>query len=164
MGMGMAMEQGAAHAHRPAPAPKPWPRVQLQVEPDSMSGWNVHVRTDNFRFSPETAGAQRQPGQGHAHLYVDGKKVARLYGPWFHLPHLTPGSHYLHVTLNADDHSVWTADGRLIGHRIRVEVPPAQTQMQGMPMSDGPTAHSAMPMTDMSSAPPPVKPADIASP
>lgn len=157
----MTMTSAPAHAHRPVAAAKPWPRVQVQVHPDAMSGWNVHVRTDNFRFSPEAAGQARQDGQGHAHLYVDGQKVARLYGPWFHLPHLTPGSHYLHVTLNADDHSVWTADGQLIGHRIRIEVPEEPTGMRGMPgMSRQDAAHSpgSPPMTHMVTAMPPTQP------
>lgn len=141
--MDMRSSQGKAHAHQPIAAPKPWPRVQLKVESDSMSGWNVHVRTDNFRFSPETAGKQSQPGQGHAHLYVDGEKVARLYGPWFHLPYLSPGTHYIHATLNADDHSVWMADGRLIGHRIRVEVPQQAGAMSGNPATMMPHAAGA---------------------
>jgi len=41
-------------------------------------------------------------GEGHAHLYLDGEKVARVYGRWFHIPEPGPGAHSVRVTLNAN--------------------------------------------------------------
>ena len=56
------------------------PQIELRVEPDSMSGVNVFVEVRHFRFAPENAGLANAPGEGHAHLYVDGENVARVYG------------------------------------------------------------------------------------
>lgn len=80
------------------------PSVALRVFRDPVAGWNLKVETARFRFAPEAAGAAHRAGEGHAHLYVDGEKVARLYGPWFHLASLPKGAAELRVTLNANDH------------------------------------------------------------
>lgn len=69
-----------------------------------MSGWNLRLKTTNFEFSPENANGPHQAGEGHAHLYVNGKKRARLYGRWFHIDRLPPGRVALTVTLNSNDH------------------------------------------------------------
>ena len=79
------------------------PTLAVELVPDPVSGWNLHVETENFAFAPEHAGAPHVPGEGHAHVYVDGEKIARLYGPWLHVPALPPGA-TLEVTLNANDH------------------------------------------------------------
>lgn len=86
------------------------PAVSLSVRPDPASGWNLHLVTDNFRFAPESAGGAHVPGEGHAHLYVNGGKVARLYAGWAHLDELPPGA-TITVTLNANDHRVYQVDG-----------------------------------------------------
>ena len=54
------------------------PTLQLAVQKDSMSGWNLHLIIRNFRFAPERASQEHRTGEGHAHLYTDGKKIARL--------------------------------------------------------------------------------------
>ena len=90
------------------------PSLGLDVQRDSMSGWNIHIPTSNFRFAPEHVGQSAQAGEGHAHLYVDGNKVARLYGPWFHLEPQAPGQHQLRVTLNANSHDELAVDGKTI--------------------------------------------------
>jgi len=48
------------------------PRVDLVIHKDARSGRNLEIVTENFRFSPEHGA-----GEGHAHLYIDGKKIAR---------------------------------------------------------------------------------------
>jgi len=81
------------------------PAVSMEVEKDAMSGWNIRLMPHNFKFTPENANKENQIGEGHAHLYVDDKKVARLYSTWFHLPDLPVGKHAIKITLNANDHS-----------------------------------------------------------
>ena len=97
----------AAHAHG-APlvlaADDAAPTVNIEVLPDPESGWNLHVATTNFRFAPESAGAANAPGEGHAHVYLDGIKLARIYGAWHHLATL-PDNGELTVALTANDHS-----------------------------------------------------------
>ena len=81
------------------------PTLDLVVTKDIDHGWNVNLITKNFEFSPENVGGPPVLGQGHAHLYVDGEQVARVYGPWFHISKLPHGLVDITVTLNANDHS-----------------------------------------------------------
>lgn len=90
------------------------PNVSFTIEADSMDGWNIHIQTENFRFAPEKNNADAAAGEGHAHLYVDGFKMARLYGNWYHLKKLTPGEHKVRISLNANDHSNWSHQGQAI--------------------------------------------------
>ncbi|TDU79029.1 hypothetical protein EDD91_5826 [Streptomyces sp. KS 21] len=90
------------------------PQVQLAARPDSEDGWNLQLTVKNFRFTPDSTGGAALPGAGHAHLELDGRKLARLYGPWFHLPaaQVPEGAHTLTVRLYADDHTAWTVAGK----------------------------------------------------
>lgn len=81
------------------------PTVGLTVEEDEISGWNIKIDTTKFTFTPENVNGANIVGEGHAHLYVDGKKVARLYGPNFHYNENFDGVKTFKVTLNANDHS-----------------------------------------------------------
>lgn len=90
------------------------PRVDLVIHDDAISGRNLEVITENFRFAPEHASWEHVAGEGHAHLYIDGKKVARLYGRWFHIPDPRPGTHTIRVTLNSNTHRALAFEGRVI--------------------------------------------------
>lgn len=84
------------------------PSVNIKIHPDAMSGYNLEISTQNFRFAPEHASGQVLPNEGHAHLMIDGKKLARVYGNWFHIPAdavSSAGEHEVLLTLNANDHS-----------------------------------------------------------
>jgi hypothetical protein len=96
------------------------PEIVIDAQRDSSTGWNIHVRTTHFVFTPENAGKDHVAGQGHAHMYVDGKKVARLYSPWFHLPALSPGKHVIKVTLNANSHEEYAFKGELVSEQIEI--------------------------------------------
>lgn len=97
-------------------AGKTIPTVSIMAHKDSMSGFNIHVTAQNFSFTPEKAGADAIQGQGHAHVYVNGKKVMRLYGEWAHIPGeaFADGENTISVTLNANDHSDWLVSGEHI--------------------------------------------------
>ena len=99
------------------------PRVNIEVNQDPQSGWNVHVTTENFRFAPENSGLEHYPGEGHAHLYVDGQKIARLYAKWYHIEELSSGQHEITVTLNANNHSEYAVNGESISASAIVVVP-----------------------------------------
>lgn len=118
------MDEGTAghgHAHdtmREAEGAPP--TVALEVIPDSVAGYNLHLVTDNFRFSPDKAGIATEGIEGHAHLYVNGEKKARVYGPWFHLPDgwLAAGENTVRVTLNDNVHRVWAAGGKPVAAEV----------------------------------------------
>ena len=96
------------------------PGVSLDVMRDAVVGWNIHLKTENFRFTPESVNGQLIPGEGHAHLYVDGKKLSRLYGAWHHLGKLSPGRHTIRVTLNANNHSDLVLHGEPVAASVEV--------------------------------------------
>jgi len=99
------------------------PTVRLSVHKDPKAGWNLQVQVEDFRFAPEHASAAHVPGEGHAHLFIDGKKVTRLYGEWYHIPALAPGTHKITVTLNANSHEDLTIKGKPISATQEVHVP-----------------------------------------
>ena len=88
------------------------PKLSLEVSRDAVGGWNIHIIPEHFRFTPENVNKAPTPGEGHAHLYVDGKKIARLYSAWFHLGSLAPGPHTIRVTLNANNHADLVLNGK----------------------------------------------------
>lgn len=110
------------HGHLPVDGPQA-PKVALDAQPDAMTGWNLHIRTENFRFAPERVNQAHRAGEGHAHVYVDGKKLARVYGPWLHIESLPPGRHVLRVTLNANTHDDLTVGGAPVEASIVLEQP-----------------------------------------
>lgn len=88
--------------------------TNLEVLKDPMSGWNIHVEVSNFRFAPESASLAHMDGEGHAHLYINGKKIARMYSDWIHIPEFLRGNNEIRVTLNSNDHQTLTVEGRAI--------------------------------------------------
>ena len=94
------------------------PVLHARLAPDPVSGWNLHVATERFRFAPEAVGSAHVPGEGHGHVMVDGVKVARLYGPWMHLPALAPDA-VVEVSLHANDHRDLALDGVALRVRAR---------------------------------------------
>lgn len=80
------------------------PTVDIMVTKDPMTGYNLHVMVDRFTFAPKAASLGHVAGQGHAHVYANGVKLARLYGEWMHLENLPKGDVEITVSLNSNDH------------------------------------------------------------
>ena len=99
------------------------PTVEITVEPDPMGGFNVHTVTGNFRWAPEHASGDHVPGEGHAHVYVDGEKLSRVYSEWFFIGPMAmePGMHEVTVTINGNDHNQYAADGEPVEATVTVE-------------------------------------------
>lgn len=98
------------------------PTLAISATPDPVSGWNLHILTTGFRFSPENASGAHVPGEGHAHVYIDGRKFGRVYGPWTHIPSLPSGAPAVEVTLNANDHRALAVDGAPLKARTVIAV------------------------------------------
>lgn len=94
------------------------PSVNLQLIPLAGGGYNVRVQALNFIFTPQNVDGAPVPNEGHAHLYIDGVKIARVYGEWFHLASLPQGARTLTVTLYANDHSAFAVDGAQISSSV----------------------------------------------
>lgn len=88
------------------------PSIALEVTEDPKSGWNLFFDIDNFEFAPENASTEPVTGEGHVHLYVDGEKQGRIYGPWWHLPALPAGAHEIMIEVSANNHAPYAVDGK----------------------------------------------------
>ncbi|MEM0947250.1 MAG: hypothetical protein AAGB07_00010 [Pseudomonadota bacterium] len=91
------------------------PEVSIRVEKDKLTGWNVYLTVDRFRFTPERVNQTNIRNEGHAHLYLNGQKVTRLYATAFHIADMPQGENVVSVSLNANDHSDLVLDGAPIG-------------------------------------------------
>ena len=111
------------HGTLSVPEGQPTPSVALTVHDDALQGWNLELTLENFALAPEQVNQASSAAEGHAHLYVNGVKVTRLYGPWYYLESLPPGSQELRVELNANGHEVLMHDGEAIGDTVVIDVP-----------------------------------------
>lgn len=108
-------EDNASHGHEMfVVGPEEAPTVNLEVTEDAKSGWNVKVITSNFTFTPQNVNGENVVGEGHAHLYVDGEKISRLYSNNFHYDENFDGTKTFRVTLNANDHSEYAVGEEVI--------------------------------------------------
>ena len=84
-GPGKPQHGSGEHRHGQVTIPpgQPVPSVKLVAHPDAMRGWNLEVRVSNFVFAPERVNTKGITSEGHAHLYLDGKKLTRLYSSWY---------------------------------------------------------------------------------
>ncbi len=78
--------------------------VGVEAELDGETAANLKITTSGFTFMPESVNGAHVDGEGHAHVYVDGVKINRIYGPYYHLPGLSPGERSIRITLNANSH------------------------------------------------------------
>jgi len=118
---------GGGHHHHgtlEVPANLPVPAVEASIEADTASGWNLEIRTENFELTGEAVGDANVDGEGHAHVYANGVKIARVYGNWYHIPELPAGEVELRVTLNSNQHEMLTRNGEPIAASATVTVAP----------------------------------------
>jgi hypothetical protein len=109
----IALSQSESHMAHPTlqvDPSEPIPSLEITVEPDLKSGYNLSISLSNFEFVPEKASMDDQTnGEGHAHLFINDKKITRLYNTYTYLPEdwLIEGENTVRVSLNANDHSDW---------------------------------------------------------
>jgi len=119
------------HAHGPIALPDeaPTPALSLRLSADAVSGFNLELVLERFSLQPPPAkGRAAAPAtasavdpesgfaEGHAHLYVNGEKIQRLYGRNVHLPGalFRPGINQITVGLNDHAHRYWTRGERAV--------------------------------------------------
>ena len=116
-----AMDHGSAD-HGPMESTVPV-EVEIAAEWDSTGGLHISIETEGWRWAPEEVNGDNSPGAGHAHVYVDGEKVGRIYGSYHYLPSLEPGSHEVRVSLNANEHNELTWQGSPLEASTTVTAP-----------------------------------------
>ena len=97
--------------------------VAITAEPDADGGVDVRIATEGFRFVPDLVDQPHTPGAGHAHIYVDGNKLGRVFESEYHIASLSPGQHEIRVSLNTNDHSELTFNGSRVEAIASVNVP-----------------------------------------
>lgn len=95
------------------------PEINLQLLKDRTGGYTLLAEVSHFTFTPAAAGGQAMANEGHGHIYIDGQKFGRLYGNAFYLDSVKPGD-VVRVTLNANDHTEFTHDGKVIAAEVTV--------------------------------------------
>lgn len=108
------------HSHEPVaiPANLPVPKLEAALYRDEKSGFNLHIQLADFQLeAPEFASDKPlNYVQGHAHLFINGQKIQRIYGQYLHLPGtlFKPGINQVMVTLNNHDHKIWSRDKKQV--------------------------------------------------
>jgi len=108
------------------------PKICLEIKKDPTGGFNVQVKTTNFLWRPELASMQHVSGEGHAHVYLDGRKIMRIYNEWFHLNtyqfSTRSGEQLLSIEFVGNDHAPYTIQGLPVGVEQIVDVPSDEIQ------------------------------------
>jgi len=125
-----AQSNGAISVHEIAQESAP--KATLDIQKDPTGGFNVQVITSNFVWRPEMASMKHVPGEGHAHVYLDGRKIMRIYNEWFHLNtyqfSTRAGEQLLSIEFVGNDHSPYTIQGVPVGAEQIVDVPSDEIQ------------------------------------
>jgi len=87
----------------------------------SLKGNDLHLKlkVTGFTFSVENMGKDNRNGEGHIHLYVDGKKVAKIFDSHYVLKDLPAGHHEVVVELAHNNH-----DSYGVKRSLHVQVQP----------------------------------------
>ena len=99
--------------------------VSITLQPDPLGGANLFVETDGFAFTPQHAGSQHVPGEGHAQVSVNGVEAGRLYGLALQLGNLEAGENEVTVSLNTNDFSDYTREGEKVQATATIHIPEA---------------------------------------
>ena len=89
---------------------------------ESEGGWLVTFDVTGHEFSEVAKGGTHVDGQGHAHLYLNGTKLATIFDTRYVIDDLPDGEHMIAVTLNSNDHATLTLNGEPIGAMAVVTV------------------------------------------
>ncbi|MDE2785429.1 MAG: hypothetical protein OXL37_02070 [Chloroflexota bacterium] len=112
--------------------------LSVTAEADADGGIEVHIATEGFRFAPEMVDQAHAPGSGHAHIYLDGVKLGRVFESRYHVADVAPGEREIRVSLNTNDHSELVFNGEKVESTVTVAVPDVgQAGETGQPEQSG---------------------------
>ena len=102
----------------------PTPELELKwmIAP-SANGAQVKLNTDDFTFTNVEAGTAHAPNHGHAHVYLNGLKLGRLYSDTYQIGALLAGNYTLSVALNSNDHRPYVNDDGPVMDTLVFEIP-----------------------------------------
>ena len=97
--------------------------IAISAVAEADGGVSVSINTEGFRLAPELVDQAHTPDAGHAHIYVDGEKLGRVFDMHYGIDPLPPGEHEIRVSLNTNDHQELTYGGRKLEATTTVSVP-----------------------------------------
>ncbi|WP_232696417.1 hypothetical protein [Brevibacillus daliensis] len=103
-----SLETTAKAGADPFTSVKPELAMDVKVEKGQV---DVTLITNNFTFVPEQktqsedTSIENKHGTGHAHLYLNGELLQKIYSPSFSMKNLPIGEHELKVELVYPNHS-----------------------------------------------------------
>ena len=112
-------------AHGPVESAAPV-EVGIAAQVDDNGGVHVSINTEGWRWAPEEVNLEPSTGAGHAHIYANGEKLTRVYGPYYYLDGLEPGTYEIMVNLNDNAHNTLTYNGQSLEDSLTLAVPPAE--------------------------------------
>lgn len=101
----------------------PMATVSVTTQPDGPGALNLRIVPSGMTFAPASVNQPHVDGEGHAHIYVNGVKEARVYGEWIHLTNLPSGPATLRVTLNANSHEQLAHQGQPVETVQQIVIP-----------------------------------------
>jgi len=105
-------------------SPHPAPSIVItEVKRDSVSGYNIRIETTRFTFRAEKEGHAHAASEGHVRLYINDKKITRLYcDGWHHIPAawLRPGENTVMLSLSANTHAEYAHHGQPLRASVRL--------------------------------------------
>jgi ABC-type Fe3+-hydroxamate transport system substrate-binding protein len=86
-----------------------------------VKGKDVYIEcyVPNFHFSKENMGKKNKDGEGHIHLYLNGKKITKIYKAAFIVKGLPSGKQTLKIEIAHNNHTPY--DG--LDEEFEVEIP-----------------------------------------
>lgn len=105
------------------PEDMPEPSVTLAARRLPSGNWQLEVATTGFRFTAMCVSDAEPAPVGHAHIVMDGVKVASAYAPTADLGPLPPGRHTIAAVLRGQDHRALVGRDGLIAAKLVLIVP-----------------------------------------
>jgi hypothetical protein len=81
-------------------------KLSLTVKHE-VNGSDVYIEcyVPNFHFSKENVGKRNKNGEGHIHLYLNGKKITKIYKAAFIVKGLPSGKHKIRIEIAHNNHT-----------------------------------------------------------
>lgn len=105
------------------PDTAPPPQVDVQVQANGDGRFLLTLDTTGFIFTDICVTDANAVPVGHAHIHLDGVKVAAAYAPIVEIGPVSPGTHKINVVLRGQDHRPIVARHGLVQASVQVTVP-----------------------------------------
>ena len=105
------------------PTDLPEPEIEMTISQDMSGRWQLRLDVSAFQFTTLCVSDADAAPIGHAHVILDGVKIASAYHPIVDLGYLAPGKQRIAVILRGQDHRALLGRGGLLRQEIEITVP-----------------------------------------